>query len=371
MPVKQEPGFAGETKLLAVLPNITIIDSRGDLIITAREKPNQEEMAFRVCPNAVFRASSVLEGLARDTNVRFGGQKVISLRDTDPTALRTILNIIHGNFSQVLRQLKDKNLLHDVVTLTNRFDMTACLAPIAEKWFTLSYDDSHDIKAVASQLRISHELGHVESTRAMIKWLLTHAWLNSDGELIGFGPDDKVVKYREIPALQTLGLFGKMKTSSSLNYIELNLIHSVTDKLKAQRSEVIKCLIAYVEEEVSNLINKPFGQANRVSCASLGALQWALKRREGVWAARGSQSPHSLYCIIDLLRSEARSYGFVPPLQARQGTLVIPNPLADFGFDIGTFLDGHVKMISLDEEQMRKRQQELGLENVTMKILKG
>ena len=210
MPLKKEPGFSGEMKLLESLP-ITIVDHRGDLIIATCEKPNSEGMRFRVCSNTVFRASPTLERLTRDSTVCFGGQQVLSLRDANTTALHTLLNIIHGHFAQVFPRFSDKRLLYDVLVLTHQFDMTHCLAPVAEKWFHKSYGSLNEFctfEAFDVHLWISHELGHVTSTRAVLNTLLGNAAYNSDGQLVWPPSNNPNVEYRKMRAFETLGLIG-------------------------------------------------------------------------------------------------------------------------------------------------------------------
>jgi len=211
MPAKEEPGSSGEMNLSADQPSITIVDHRGDLILTARKNSFSEEIAFRVCSNTVFRASTNLERLSRESTVRLGDQKVVRLRDVNPTALHTILNILHGHFAQVFPRFSDKRHLCDVLTFTHQFDMTHCLAPVAEKWFAESYDikRTFNFEAFATQLWICHELGYIGCTRALLRTLLVNAHLNSDGQLSWRSSSGPEREHRVLRTFEPLGMIGK------------------------------------------------------------------------------------------------------------------------------------------------------------------
>ena len=114
-----------------------------------------------------------------------------------------------------------------------------------------------------------------------------------------------------------------------------------------------------MEDEVARLVSLPEAEVTPESCTSLGALQWALKKHEKAWMWRGSKTPIELSKLIVEMRSDALKLGFKPPPDnTRDGC----NPLMDDHFDIWTCLDSYIDMIGLDEETMRKRQQELGFQ---------
>jgi len=95
-------------------------------------------------------------------------------------------------------------------------------------------------------------------------------------------------------------------------------------------------------------------------------LQWTLKKWERDWVDRRSKTPSELCDLIVSMRQDAIKQGFK---LSPDGAGDRCSPLTGDDYDIWKFMDRQMDLIGLDEEKMRKRQEELGIRGVTLKAL--
>ncbi|KAK3936435.1 hypothetical protein QBC46DRAFT_321587 [Diplogelasinospora grovesii] len=220
-----------------------VLDSRGDLVLVV----GQEKKEFLVCSRTLARASPNFaaklfsEGrefspVSGSENHVYRRKRRISFPEISVTAMHAILLIVHGAPTQVFGKLNDVNLLHDVLVITTRFEMTECLAPVAVKWLRKTYKaEVLRFDEVARQLYITYQLGHLPCVKQTLLHMVMSLRLNSRSELIGYGASDHD-EFQKFLALRSLNLL---------------------DPIYKCRQAVITRLVKEVEQAVERLTRSP------------------------------------------------------------------------------------------------------------------
>ncbi|KAI1878637.1 hypothetical protein JX265_002814 [Neoarthrinium moseri] len=181
------------------------LDSEGDLFLQvgenrclgSRQHPGQapkgdddhnhtHSITFRVSSQAIKRVTPVWKRMLSDDFAEArptdGSQWRVRLPEDNPHALRTIFNIVYGQFKHIPQRggmpLDD---LHNLTVVTDKYDLTHLLQPWAAGWMThwvtfLNLKDGIPTKAVSTKalekvLWISWELGHAVLYSAVTKQL--------------------------------------------------------------------------------------------------------------------------------------------------------------------------------------------------------
>jgi hypothetical protein len=120
-------------------PTAMTMDPDGDLILRVGSDSAANNTYFKVCSAALRRNSPVfkamLYGLWAESKPQNDSetQWLVSLPDEEPSAMRVILDIVHGNFDKV-PYCPWEPVLYEVVVLADKYDMFKCLIPWAEYW---------------------------------------------------------------------------------------------------------------------------------------------------------------------------------------------------------------------------------------------
>ncbi|KAI0019750.1 hypothetical protein F4780DRAFT_431160 [Xylariomycetidae sp. FL0641] len=110
-----------------------VIDRRGDLYLEVGR--GDEAMRFQVCSRALSRScrffDTLLNGKFAEAR-RPEKERTVKLPEDDPTAMRLLLDIMHGKFLRIpqIHEL-DIGLLCKVTMITDKYDMTHLLRPWA------------------------------------------------------------------------------------------------------------------------------------------------------------------------------------------------------------------------------------------------
>lgn len=183
------------------------IDADGDLFLQvgknqclteSKDRSEEHEHKYAVIyvvdSKAVSRSSPVWRKMlngpfaeSKRPDPDSGEEWTVELPDDDPTAILTIMNIIHNHFSQVPRgeDAMPTESLYQLTVLTDKYDLTHLLYPWADNWTTPLEDRlSYAIKDEKSAqifptlemfLWISWELGNVQ----LFSRVYTHFVLNT------------------------------------------------------------------------------------------------------------------------------------------------------------------------------------------------
>ncbi|KAK3392787.1 hypothetical protein B0H63DRAFT_504838 [Podospora didyma] len=347
---------------------VEILDNRGDLILVV----GTQKKKFQVCSRTIARASAELEKHCRESTPHsedythdsdaVATHRRVYLPKIDPHALHVVLIIIHGSPTQIFPKLTDLWLLRDVLIVTHHFDMTDCLAPVAAKWLKKTYDkDVLRHEAVAAQLWITYQLGHLGCVKQTITNMVMSARLNPSGELIGYGAAD-TQKYCKHDTLKALGIL---------------------DQIQECRGNIMTHLVRMVETAVERLTRPPLqkrgGAAQptengddvidtgavcrakssyiRCDCAMLGAMHRAIAA-EGWNSVDLNCSPQWLYKKIQKMTRMAQAWAELPAAHAE---------CDPFGGQLPDLMDichAAVETIPFDESEFVKRGNAVGFEKI-------
>ncbi|KAK3335233.1 hypothetical protein B0T19DRAFT_3079 [Cercophora scortea] len=218
---------------------VEVLDPHGDLILVIGE----ERREFLVCSRTLARASPEFEKKCLQNwqvvpreDAPPSAMKKVNLGGFNAEAFHVVLLVIHGAAAQVHRKMHDPKLLHDVICVTHHFDMTNCLAPVAGTWLKRIYKkDVSSYDDIATQLWITHQLGHLRCAKQTVQNMILSARRTLDGKLIGrTAPESK--RYEAYTTLQITGL--------------------LDDVLKC-RNNLVKAMVRRVEKIVTRLSQSP------------------------------------------------------------------------------------------------------------------
>ncbi|KAF5493798.1 hypothetical protein CGCF413_v010432 [Colletotrichum fructicola] len=161
-------------------------DTRGDL--TLKVGGDQSAYEFVVCSRTLGRSSPVFQAMLfndlTESKPSDGAAWNVQLPDDDPSPIFLILSIIHGHFQHVTRTLREKQL-YEVLVVTEKYDMTKILNPLASTWFApyeefrfLGSDETFPL------LWSSWELGHIKAFSRFAAGLMVRQPINVEGELV-------------------------------------------------------------------------------------------------------------------------------------------------------------------------------------------
>ncbi|KAK1752645.1 hypothetical protein QBC47DRAFT_404968 [Echria macrotheca] len=206
----------------AALIMTDVLDSRGDLFLRVALKDDDGDIRqFQVCSRTLFRASPKLELQfnRRDSPPPMQARPLINARPkpktmtisgVNPQALAVVLQLIHGQVTKVFDKLKNRELLGEVLVVTQKLEMDACLAPVAAKFMTKIVDLKtfrHDV--LGPQLWITYRFGLVTLMRKTIAMIVSSSRITADGQLVGFGGETPV-KYSDYHPLRTIGILSDL-----------------------------------------------------------------------------------------------------------------------------------------------------------------
>ncbi|KAJ0346923.1 hypothetical protein KNSL1_007048 [Colletotrichum chrysophilum] len=161
-------------------------DTRGDL--TLKFGGDQSAYEFVVCSRTLGRSSPVFQAMLfngfTESKPSDGAAWNVQRPDDDPSPIFLILSIIHGHFQHVTRTLREKQL-YEVLVVTEKYDMTKILNPLASTWFA-PYEE---IRFLGSDetfplLWSSWELGHIKAFSRFAAGLMVRQPINVEGELV-------------------------------------------------------------------------------------------------------------------------------------------------------------------------------------------
>ncbi|KAF5495042.1 hypothetical protein CGCS363_v010131 [Colletotrichum siamense] len=181
-------------------------DTHGDL--TLKVGGNRSAYHFLVCSRTLRRSSPVFEAMLfrgfAESKPADSAAWTIQLPDDDPSVILLVLSIIHGHFQLVTRELKEYQL-HEVLVVTEKYDMTKILNPWASTWFA-PYKERSLINSqnAFSLVWSSWELGHKDAFSRFARGIMLQQPINVEGELV----TDEITLSRlsDSPFLQPPGL---------------------------------------------------------------------------------------------------------------------------------------------------------------------
>lgn len=163
-----------------------ILDPRGDLWLHTRGKDASglsQAARLRVCSRTLARTSPVFNKMlygrfaeARDNNQDPDQEWVIELPDDLTSPMRTLLEIMHGDFSRMKRVVGPHKstirALYDLIVVADKYDCVALLRPWGASWALCQKIETmtnHDLFRMAwVYYQLGYQLGYEEVVTRLI-----------------------------------------------------------------------------------------------------------------------------------------------------------------------------------------------------------
>ncbi|KAI8266386.1 hypothetical protein K4K58_009981 [Colletotrichum sp. SAR11_239] len=221
-------------------------DPHGDL--TLKVGGNRSAYHFLVCSRTLRRSSPVFKAMLfngfAESKPADSAAWTIQLPDDDPSVILLVLSIIHGHFQLVTRELKEYQL-HEVLVVTEKYDMTKILNPWASTWFA-PYKERSLINSqnAFSLVWSSWELGHKEAFSRFARGIMLQQPVNVEGELV----TDEITLSRlsDSPFLQPPGLLEIQAMTIDLpeEHKECNPLPALKDEMQ----KLVDCVSAPITD---------------------------------------------------------------------------------------------------------------------------
>ncbi|GJC80398.1 hypothetical protein ColLi_03236 [Colletotrichum liriopes] len=208
------------------------LDDSGDLRLCVGADVDEHPQDFVVCSRALGRSSPVLKamlfgGFAESRPGEDGGEWIVDLPEDSTEAMEIVLNIVHGHFNLVPEKLPLMRL-YNVLTITEKYDMTVILRPWARSWMQGVKHQTDN----AHLLCVAWELGDEAVFESMFKKITYESMVDLQGRLV-FGhsarvwkpgpegynyPIDKIVYLRPPGAFETIAKHRQALVSTNLDH---------------------------------------------------------------------------------------------------------------------------------------------------------
>ncbi|KAF9771614.1 hypothetical protein IL306_010738 [Fusarium sp. DS 682] len=156
-------------------------DPSGDLYLKVGQNPGRMML---VDSRALCRVSSKLKEIIslseRDDE---DSEWTIELPGDDPAPFALLLNLIHTRFENVPAKVTLKKL-YGVCIITNKYEMTQVLRPVAERWYKAVGPPAEDYGLFFKRAFIAWELGYAEDLSDMVGHVVLNCYLDKDDQLV-------------------------------------------------------------------------------------------------------------------------------------------------------------------------------------------
>lgn len=164
-------------------------DPDGDLTLNVAPGDNDEPCSFRVCSATLRRHSPVWKAMLfspawiESKPANEGEDWVVELPEDPARPMEIILDIIHGRFECVPKELSLKDL-RDILVLTNKYDMTGIVRPWCEDWIKAARYLHPVTDEILSSLFVAWELGDEHLFAIGLADIAMHTKVGEEGRLI-------------------------------------------------------------------------------------------------------------------------------------------------------------------------------------------
>ncbi|KAK4125835.1 hypothetical protein N657DRAFT_280442 [Parathielavia appendiculata] len=158
-----------------------VLDPDGDLILHIGAEVNDEPdmIDAQVCSVTMRRSSPVFKAMLFGSWIEAkpsAGPWIVSLPDDKPAPLTIMLAIAHGRFDLVPHmkegstRRQDLELMVDVLTVADKYDLTRLLGPWAPWWINIvRYPHRNSSREIAQGMYVAWQLGSLDRLSSIIK----------------------------------------------------------------------------------------------------------------------------------------------------------------------------------------------------------
>ncbi|KAF5623415.1 hypothetical protein F52700_10037 [Fusarium sp. NRRL 52700] len=199
-------------------PDTIVIDGNGDLWLTVGSVSSSK--LLHVDSNALCRASKVFRAMLQG---RFSDSKPandlhrweLKLPEDNPEAFVVLMDIVHANFDHAPLDLKPQEL-YNICVLTNKYDMTKTLRPMAAAWYQRLKSMCQRCKkmqAYSKNLFVAWELGCQGAVEKMLQDIAEKCHADEFGSLL-------IDRNTRLNNLETFRLIPLLGPCSAVNLAE-------------------------------------------------------------------------------------------------------------------------------------------------------
>jgi hypothetical protein len=188
-------------------PEFITIDKAGDLWLIVGT--GWDSITLLVDSRTLCRASKVFRSMLRagfmESKPQDHGHWEIKLPDDKSLPFIILMDIIHCEYERTPIHISLHNL-YDVCILTNKYDMTKVLRPMAATWYhdlEIPRKDNLQISELCNRLFVFWELGCWKSVEQMLPTFAQESHINPDGELVYMSSSilDDLQTFRMLPLI--------------------------------------------------------------------------------------------------------------------------------------------------------------------------
>ncbi|KAF4344431.1 hypothetical protein FBEOM_1574 [Fusarium beomiforme] len=155
-------------------------DPSGDLYLKVGQNPGRMML---VDSRALCRVSPKLKVIITLNKKSDDSEWTIKFPEDDPAPFALLLNLIHTRFENVPAKVTLKRL-YGVCVLTNKYNMTQVLRPVAERWYKTVGRPAEDYGLFFKRAFVAWELGYAEDLSDMVGHVVLNCHLDKDNQLV-------------------------------------------------------------------------------------------------------------------------------------------------------------------------------------------
>jgi hypothetical protein len=156
-------------------------DPNGDLILTIGSGPGRDML---VDSRALSRASPKLHAILSRDGKKNDDSWTFKLPEDDPLPFAILLNLIHTRFERIPARVTLKQL-YGICILTQKYNMTEVLRPVAERWYkNIGRPSEGEYGLFFKRAFVTWELGFAEDLSEMAGHVVLNCYLDEDDQLV-------------------------------------------------------------------------------------------------------------------------------------------------------------------------------------------
>lgn len=182
-------------------------DPNGDLMLTIGRGPGRDML---VDSRALSRASHKLHTILSHDSRKNGNSWTLELPKDDPLPFTILLDLIHTRFERIPARVTLKQL-YGICILTQKYNMTEVLRPVAERWYKdIGRLSEGEYGLFFKKAFVAWELGFAEDLSEMAGHLVLNCYLDEDDQLV-IGKEKEKEKLSDFSDFQRIPLLSQSR----------------------------------------------------------------------------------------------------------------------------------------------------------------
>jgi hypothetical protein len=176
-------------------------DPNGDLILAIGSGPGRDML---VDSRALSRASPKLHAILSHDGKKNDNSWTLELPEDDPLPFTILLNLIHTRFERIPARVTLKQL-YGICILTQKYNMTEVLRPVAERWYKdIGRPSEGEYGLFFKKAFVAWELGFAEDLSEMAGHVVLNCYLDEDDQLVIGKKKEKLSNFSDFQRIPLL-----------------------------------------------------------------------------------------------------------------------------------------------------------------------